>query len=161
MTRVTTTLCLAFAVTWTTAVGAQQRTQSGQSARDITPTVTLLGCVESNAPNTFVLNVVEPPARVAGATVVSQRVQLMGSARSNLGTHVGHKVEVTGTMVPQGATRGRARQPVAEMRLNVSNLRMISAMCDPSASRPQTQPRSAAPAPQSPPEPQPQQEQPR
>jgi hypothetical protein len=72
---------------------------------------------------------------------VGQRLQLIGSARSNLGSHVGHKVEVTGTMVPQGAAQGRTTgQPPAEMRLNVSNVRTISAMCDRTTSTPQTRP---------------------
>lgn len=74
---------------------------------------------------------------------VGQRVQLIGSGRTNLSQHVGHKVEVTGTMVPQGAAQGRTTgQPAAEMRLNVDNVRMISATCESGTSSPQTQPRN-------------------
>jgi hypothetical protein len=44
-------------------------------------------------------------------------------------------------MVPQGAAQGRTTgQPAAEMRLNVSNVRMISAMCDRTTSTPHTRP---------------------
>lgn len=140
-------------------------------ARDNTTTVSYIGCVESTGPNAFALTVSELPGTTAGATatpsrpagttgatpgatpsattgtvIVGQRVQLIGSARANIGTHVGHKVEVTGTLVPQGAAPGRRTgQPAAEMRFNVNNVRMISAMCDQATSTPQTRPRSSTP----------------
>jgi hypothetical protein len=80
----------------------------------------------------------------AGTTAsVGQRVQLIGSGRTNLSQHVGQKVEVTGTMVPQGAAQGRTTgQAAAAMQLNVDTVRMISATCDAGTSSPQTQPRN-------------------
>jgi hypothetical protein len=156
---------MAAVMAWTVALAAQtpQTTQPRTStqpttplARDTTASVSYIGCVESAGPNAFALTVSElpdttaPAARPTGTTgpaTVGQRVQLIGSARNNISTHVGHKVEVTGTMVPQGAAQGRTTgQPAAEMRLNVTNVRMISAMCDPVAtSTPQPRPRSQAP----------------
>jgi hypothetical protein len=86
----------------------------------------------------------QPTGTTGGMTAtVGQQVQLIGSGRTNLSAHSGHKVEVTGTLAPQGAAQGRTTgQPAAEMRLNVNNVRMISATCDAGTSSPQPPPRN-------------------
>lgn len=63
-----------------------------------------------------------------GTAMVGHRLALIGG--TNLGAHVGHKVEITGIIVPQGNATGRASQTAAaDMRVNVSNVRMIDANC--------------------------------
>jgi hypothetical protein len=165
---------MAAVMAWTVGLAAQGQGQPNTAqARDTTTTVSYIGCVESTGPNAYALTVSELPAARPDATIsgnarvgdtqvgvsgqarvgttgtatVGQRLQLIGSGRTNVATHAGHKVEVTGTMVPQGAAQGRPTgQAAAEMRLNVTNVRMISAMCDAATtSTPQTRPRSQAP----------------
>jgi hypothetical protein len=63
-----------------------------------------------------------------GATMVGHRMELVGG--TNMAAHVGHKVEITGMVVPQGTATGRTGQTAAaDMRVNVSNLRMIDTNC--------------------------------
>jgi len=155
----TTMLCVAAAVAWSAALGAQ--TQQPSAAAQ---TVALIGCVEAGATgNTFALNVLEQSGATASATTgrqpdasisgqgrvgdaqagitgqaqvdrrgtqgtgtagmnfVGQRVQLSGDNVTNLKAHVGHRVEITGTLAPQPRGTG---QPGAEARVNVRNVRM-------------------------------------
>src|SRR5262245_24826053 len=118
-----TFVCVAMTLALSAAVAAQapQSPQSPQGAasstqdRNANTTVTLIGCVESSAPTTYVLSVVEKPAAstaanrpageatavgTSGATLVGQRVQLSATDEAGLKTHVGHKVEVRGALAP-------------------------------------------------------------
>jgi hypothetical protein len=55
-------------------------------------------------------------------------MELIGG--TDLAAHLGHKVEITGMVVPQGNVSGRTTQTAAaDMRVNVSNVRMIDAKC--------------------------------
>jgi hypothetical protein len=65
--------------------------------------------------------------------MVGKRVQLVGG--NNLAAHAGHKVEITGMVMPQAQGTGTARQgqAAADMRVNVSNLRMIDRTCTPAS----------------------------
>ena len=68
----------------------------------------------------------------ARTPMVGHRMELVGG--TNIASHVGHKVEITGMVVPQGnATGGAAGQSAADMRVNVTNVRMIEATCTPAA----------------------------
>jgi hypothetical protein len=104
---------------------------SGASTTSATPTAattTFIGCVERGTmPNSFVLSITD----TAGDNVIGQRVQLSGGG--NLAAHAGHKVQITGMMVPQGTPLVRGGQPAAEMRLNVSNVTMLATTCTPAA----------------------------
>ena len=71
----------------------------------------------------------------AGTSMVGQRIELTGG--NNVAAHLGHKVEITGMVTPQGNATGRAGQtPAATTRVNVSNLRMIDAKCEAAAGTP-------------------------
>jgi hypothetical protein len=79
-----------------------------------------MGCVQSLSPAAgYVLDLIDQqePGAFAG-----QRVELVGT---NIRSHVGQKVQVTGTMVP--ATGGRA---ALDKRLNVRSIRMMASRCD-------------------------------
>lgn len=122
----------------TTTPSTQARQPAGATASS-TATTTFVGCIERGTmPNTFVLNVTESPSTpgatgqargTVGADVVGQQIHLIGGG--NLAAHAGHKVQITGMMVPQGTSPGRGGQPAAEMRLNVSNVTMMAATCTP------------------------------
>jgi hypothetical protein len=101
---------------------------STTSATTTAATTTFIGCVERGTmPNSFVLSITD----TAGGNVVGQRVQLIGG--DNLAPHAGHKVQITGMMVPQGTPPPvRGGQP-AEMRLDVSNVTMLATTCTPAA----------------------------
>lgn len=132
-----------------------QQARSRTSPRADSARMTLVGCLEPATGNAFALTVVEMPAAAkasagtrpragtrlpgrvepgatgtTGLNLVGQRVHLIGRTQTDLGPHSGHKIEVTGTMVPHGSTRGAA-EPAAGMRLNVSNIRHISNTCTP------------------------------
>ena len=190
-----TFVCVAMTLAQSAAVAAQapQSPQSPQGAasstqeRNPNTAVTLIGCVESSAPTTFVLNVVEQPAAstaanrpaaeatavgTAGATLVGQRVQLSATDEAGLKTHVGHKVEIRGALAPPApasATGSSSTTAAASpmMRFTVNNVRMLDATCAPAgaagASGAAPAPRPATPAQPQPPqqpqsEPQPRQE---
>ena len=131
--------------------------QSGQRQTPSTPSSqpqlrsamsSFIGCVErGSAPNAFVLTVVETPgarpqgqaqaragqsaAQATGTSgaMVGHKMELIGG--TNMASHVGHKVEVTGMIVPQGSATGRPGQSASDMRVNVSNVRMIETTCMP------------------------------
>lgn len=131
-------------------------------------TVTISGCLrEGDEPNTYVLTNVDasalPPQRgttpsetagTAGAApAATTTVRLIGSSDINLKPHVGHKVEVTGMLVPQGEgaakrptgtagstptettsdttarERGKDKGAAGELRLNVRSLKHVSETC--------------------------------
>jgi hypothetical protein len=98
-----------------------------------------IGCLEKGStPNAFVLNVLEMPGTpgstrgTSGTTGSSgppgHRMPLVGG--TNMAAHVGHKVEITGMVVPQGSAIGRTTQTAAAgMRVNVSSVRKIDTSC--------------------------------
>lgn len=178
-----TFVCLAMGLALSAAVAAQapqspQATTTSQD-RNTNTTVALVGCVESSTPAAYVLNVVEQPASTTaanrpaaeaagearpgdqtvgttGATLVGQRVQLSATDEAILKTHVGHKVEIRGTLAPPAAATatGSARttaSPTPMMRFSVSNVRMLESTCTPAG--PSASP-AAAPRPSSPAQPQ-------
>jgi len=133
--------------------GQRQATAPAQ-AQGRAATSMFIGCVEKGStPNAFVLSVTEMPGSPAasgttatgqaqarpgqgntqatgttGTPTVGHRMELIGG--TNVAAHVGHKVEITGMVVPQGNATGRTTQTAAaDMRVNVSNLRMIDANC--------------------------------
>ena len=120
--------------------GQRQTTPPASQAQGRAATSMFIGCVEKGStPNAFVLNVTEIPGSTAasgttaagttGTAMVGHRMELIGG--TNMAAHVGHKVEITGMVVPQGTATGRTGQtPAADMRVDVSNLRMIDAKCE-------------------------------
>lgn len=111
-----------------TCAAAATSGTSATSATTTAATTTFIGCVERGTmPNSFVLSITD----TAGGNVVGQRVQLIGGG--NLATHAGHKVQITGMMVPQATPPVRGGQPAAEMRLNASNVTILATTCTPAA----------------------------
>lgn len=150
MRRFTSTLCLAAGMAWAIAAAAQTpqgQTGGTQATVAADKTVTVIGCLEPGTTSSFVLNVVDESvggtltarpqsgqettgvAGTAGMTFAGQRLELVGGARADVRTHVGHKVEITGRMVPQGVTRGREAGQPASMKLDVRAVKHLADTC--------------------------------
>jgi hypothetical protein len=171
MTRsITATL---IAVGFAASLGAQapypEKQQPDKKATDERSgkTITVSGCLrEGDEPNTFVLANVDSttlvprrdpsapaapsePAGTAG-TAATTTVKLIGSTDINLKAHVGHRVEITGTLAQgagaakrptgtAGATptettsdttaRERSMDKAGEHRLNVRSIKHVSETC--------------------------------
>ena len=118
--------------------------------------VTLKGCLRAgDTPDSFVLANASTPTETAGTTgtpagappaaaMKNQTVRLIGApAGISLKEHVGHTIEVTGMITPQGArpsagatppagatpTPGAAATGSADARLNVKNVKHVDAKC--------------------------------
>jgi hypothetical protein len=156
------------AVAFATGLSAQTpypQTEKPQPEKKATDTragksLTITGCLrEGDEPNTFILANVDAsalprpsttpsePAGTAGATTTT--VRLIGSGDVNLKAHVGHKIEVTGMLVPQGqaaakrptgtagtptettdtTARERGSDKSKEHKLNVRSIKHVSETC--------------------------------
>ena len=116
---------------------------------DTAKTVTVTGCLKAgSAPESFMLSnlkwkddkavgtsgAVTPAAPPVGAA----ELKLVGNPSTKLSDHIGHTIEVTGTIAdkadkPTGSATDPAARPSpsasAQASLNVSNVRMIAATC--------------------------------
>jgi hypothetical protein len=145
MRRFTSALCLTAGMLWAVGAAAQYpqgQTGKPQGASPADKTVTVIGCLEPGTANSFVLNVVDEsagkgprpesgqPTGTTGMAAAGQRLELVVGGRADIRAHVGHKVEITGMMVPQGVARGRETgQPAALMRFNVRGIKHLADTC--------------------------------
>jgi hypothetical protein len=122
--------CLVAVGLATAGVSAQYPEQKPAEKSKSAQTVTIAGCVrEGDTPNSFVLANVDASALAApGATgtagappagspsTAMTTVQLVSSADIDLKKHVGHKVEISGTIAPAGAagTSGTPSTPPSD-----------------------------------------------
>ncbi|HXH06109.1 MAG TPA: hypothetical protein VNI83_05905 [Vicinamibacterales bacterium] len=156
MTRIVPATALA--VAFTAVVGAQTPDPQKSKAQPSTAaekTVTISGCLrEGDQPGTFILANAdlsalrtEPstgtPAGTTGSTSATGTVRLIGTGGVNMKEHVGHRVEITGTLAPaseRGQARGTTGTPSAtetakekekekEPRVNVRSLKHLSETC--------------------------------
>jgi len=171
-----TLLLAAFAVTATTAASAQQPTGSQATQQSTAPRanqqITVSGCIAAGQNNTFTLTAAptetqsEAPTGTTATTPAGTKVAktitytLAGGNPSELQSHVGHTVQVTGVEAPpqvstavkesrqsQAATQGTsgtsgaaaAASPKVETtsqaqivvrQLTVSSVKMVSQQCD-------------------------------
>lgn len=166
MTRIIPTTLIAVAVAAVVSAQsyppAQSDTKRGDKKMSSSKTVALTGCLrEGDQLNTFVLADVDasalgmhergttpaaPGTTGTAGTAAKTTVRLIGGGSVNLKDHVGHKVEITGMLVPQGRRSGRttgttgdttSRTPGAtptdtdHPRLNVRSLKHIAGTCTP------------------------------
>jgi hypothetical protein len=138
-----TFIAAAFAV----GLSAQQPPQSQppmQEAKDAAKTVTVTGCLKAgDAADSFVLSdlkwgsdkAVGTSGSVTPATppITDSSIKLIPSASTKLTDHVGHTVEVSGTIgdkAPSAAAADPAARPAStQAAMNVRNVRMVSATC--------------------------------
>jgi hypothetical protein len=127
-----TVLCAGVALSWVALVGAQGYGQSSseQSSKSkASQDVKLVGCLaEGTSPDTFVLNNVEnqtagmehPKSEQTGtsgqepSSQASMTVQLVAGKNVDLKKHIGHKVEIRGTMEPMDNQSSMSGQGTGE-----------------------------------------------
>jgi hypothetical protein len=126
------------------AVGVSAQTpaasQPTQDTKDAAKTATVTGCLKAgDTPDSFMLSDLKwkddkavgtaGSATPATPPVSATSLKLVGSKLSD---HVGHTVEVTGTIAKAdkpAAAADPAARPAAAASLNVSNIKMIAATC--------------------------------
>ena len=82
----------------------------------------------------FVLASAMKPAGTSGASASSAPIASsykLDADASKLTPHVGHKVEISGTVEPSPSSSASASAPAAPPTLKVDNVRMIAATCTP------------------------------
>jgi hypothetical protein len=105
---------------------------SAQSARSQSATVT--GCLEKGAKagQFTITDGAEPGGANTGVTPSSNAGTIRSMYRltgGDLSAHVGHKVEVTGTIVPNAKHKSQGAKDGVEGTLTVTNVKMISTNC--------------------------------
>ena len=148
MKRVFAATCLAAA--FAVGLAAQQPQQTPSQTSDKDKTVTLTGCVRAgDQPGSFELANIKADDKAPSATGTSgttpnpdakdlenATVRLTNAPASvNLSEHVGHQVQVTGTVAPapssatgtSGAEPGKSSKP--DKSLNVRTVTMVSSSC--------------------------------
>jgi hypothetical protein len=155
MTRCLPACIVAFALA-AVGVSAQYPEQKPAEKQSPGKTVTITGCVkEGDTPNSFVLSNVDPsslpgasgatgttgtPPAPAGSSATAT-VQLSSTADIDLKKHVGHKVEISGSIAPakpeSGAAGTAGTPPEAGKdkgmahahKLNVRSVKHVSESC--------------------------------
>jgi len=147
---------MATAFACATAIGVAAQTPSGAtSSKTDDKTVTVTGCLEDasaapagTAPKSgFVLaNATMGSGSTSGSTVGTTGTTaatargtsyVLEGRDAELKSHVGHKIEVTGTiepksrMDPAAATPGAAAARPSDDRLTVTSIKMVAAECTP------------------------------
>ena len=138
-----------------TTASAQQSATPASKADDDKKPITVVGCMQSGAqPNQFILATTADPIAKGVAVATSgtvPNVTYVLSGGSNLGAHVGHRVEITGrtsgearkAAVTGGSSTQRVEIPnkpdpkvetrekaTIEMRdLQIESLKMVSTSC--------------------------------
>ena len=131
MTRMLAVSFAAAVVSTVAILGAQgsgQGTgQKGGSTIPLVPTLTLSGCVKPAATSgQFTLADATEVAANSGAAAATQKTYAISGLLPpgvNLGQHVNHKVELTGSMVDPALAKGTMPQ------FNVTDFKMIAATC--------------------------------
>lgn len=148
-------ILLAGLVVSISTTSAAQQQPSADASRDDKKAITITGCLQAGAqPDQFVLATTADPLAKGVAVATSGKIpnvhyQLSGG--SNLGAHVGHRVEVTGTSSgksqkatatqssttrtsvpnapdPKVETRERAAVEIRDLR--IESLKMVSTSCE-------------------------------
>ena len=150
MKRLFTGSCLAALCAVTLSAQTPSQPPASSSAQDTMKTVTATGCLRAGEdPNSFVLSNIKWSDKAAGSTATGTSgtaatpsssvtsLKLVGApAGEKLSEHIGHTVEVTGSLAPKSASAAPpAGEPSAgkakdEASLNVRTVKMVSSSCD-------------------------------
>ena len=124
------------------------RTPPMQEGKDAAKALTVTGCLKAgDTPESFMLSDLkwkdDKAVGTSGAVtpgtppVAATSLKLIPSASTKLSDHVGHTVEVTGTIGDKAMGSAAPTDPSArpsasaQTALNVRNLRMVAATCTP------------------------------
>jgi len=128
------------------ATGAGSTTADPQTTRSAKPeSIIVEGCITRGtagrstagttgttapAPTAFMLTSAMKPAGSTAMTTIASSYRL-DAIDSKLSPHVGHKVEITGTVEPESASAPGGAAAMASPKLKVDNVKMIAATCTP------------------------------
>jgi hypothetical protein len=145
-------IAAAFAVSLSAQAPAQTPapSQPMQESKDAAKTVTVTGCLKAgDAAESYLLSDLKwsqdkavgtaGSATPATPPIAATSLKLIGSPSTKLSDHVGHQVEVSGTIGDKAAKAPASADPAAspapaagpQASLNVRNVRMIAATCSP------------------------------
>jgi hypothetical protein len=148
--RVVFATCAAFVMATTLAVMAQTPSSSQPpSSQSLAKTMTMTGCLQRAQPASggastaagsmqpkFVLSNISPSSSSAAGTSGTSGTASeyrLDYDEAKLTPHVGHKVEITGTVVPMSSTPPSAASAPSSSSnaptLKVDNVKMIAATC--------------------------------
>jgi hypothetical protein len=114
---------ISFSITAIVVVACVLGFASASRAQDTSTAHSITGCLRSgSAPNTYMISNREKGAPRPMAIVSS-------SADLDLAAQLGHKVEITGTLVPAKEAEADPKVPRATHYMNVTAIKMISATC--------------------------------
>jgi len=93
----------------------------GTSAQDAPKVHTMTGCLRAGtAPGTYYLSDLEKGPKTVGIV----------SSDANLAPHVGHKIDITGTAVPEAdALAANKDVPKAPHYMKLTSIKMVSTTC--------------------------------
>jgi hypothetical protein len=155
-----TFLAGAFATVLCASLAAQAQTPSPSSSAPQQPatsaaaksgSITVEGCIQRSASSAtsgatgtsgsalndsaFILASAMKPAGTSGssasATMPIASSYRLDAADSKLSPHVGHKVEISGTLEPAASSPAPSSAAMASPKLKVDNVKMIAATCIP------------------------------
>jgi hypothetical protein len=151
MMRAISAACVAAAFAASLSAQTPAPSQPAQDAKDTAKTVTVTGCLKAGeTAESFLLSdlkwsqdkAVGTSGTVTPATppVTATSLKLMGSPSAKLSEHIGHTIEVSGTISDKPTSSADPARPAdpaarpssasaAQPSLNVKNVRMIAATC--------------------------------
>ena len=115
--RIVLGVAAAAALAFNVAVAAQEKAPEKKAPAEHT----MQGCVAKGATaNTFIVNNTAPK----GPKVIG-----ILESKENLGPHVGHKIDITGTAVPNAEAEKMKNAPKADHYMRLTAIKMVSATC--------------------------------
>ena len=116
--RIVLGIATAAALAFTVSVAAQEKKAPAKKAGG---EHTMQGCVAKGASaNTFIINNTAPK----GPKVIA-----ILESKENLAPHVGHKIDITGTDVPNAEAAKMKNSPKADHYMRVTAIKMVSTTC--------------------------------
>ena len=139
MKRLMSTFCVA-AACFVAAAGAQSSASAGQADKKLDTPVTVTGCVAAGAvTGQYTLtNATLAPSAMDKAPSATDKVSAPSTSYTlkggdDLKPHLGHKVQVTGTLAKPDISKPTTETPKADKMmagtLNVTSVKMVSATC--------------------------------
>ena len=114
--RIVLGIATAAALAFTVSVAAQEKKAPAKKAEH-----TMQGCVAKGATaNTFIVNNTAPK----GPKVIA-----ILESKDNLAPHVGHKIDITGTDVPNAEAAKMKNAPKADHYMRLTAIKMVSTTC--------------------------------
>ena len=114
--RIVSGIAIAAALAFSVSVAAQEKAPAKKAGEH-----TMQGCVAKGASaNTFIVNNTAPK----GPKVIG-----IIESKENLAPHVGHKIDITGTPVPNAEAEKMKNAPKADHYMRLTAIKMVSATC--------------------------------